>query len=121
MQLQLNVYLYNKQIEIMTLQEITKLADKIAKELNIVASYDVKMKIALRAAQEIAKAEGNITANCHIEICENHINISDGHDSLSNKEGYIQGFFLGSVMKFKETQGEKFTRLALEKFRNNAA
>jgi len=105
----------------MKLKNIMTLAHKIAKELNLVGSYTVKMKIALKTAHEIAKAKGRLTATTHVEICDNHTNISDSYNALANKKGFFQGFFLGNVMDFEETQGQKFTRLALENFRNNAA
>ncbi len=105
--------------------EIFTLAHKTAKELTIEASYAFKLSFALRFAHKAAKLEPKLDAATVVTFWSNQeIHISSGVCSIDNVAKTSSGLVevetinVSSVIHFSETESQKFTRLAIEKYNN---
>lgn len=111
----------------MTNSEIFKAAHKIAGTLRIEGSYAVRLNFGLVLAHKLNKLGSKIESNAHITFWSNfEVKISDSLNAISNNKMKAKGLtlidsmFSDSIIYYKETESQKFTRLAVVKF-NNAA
>ena len=104
-----------------TKSEIFKLAHKIAKQLKMQGNYSVKFAFGLKAAYQIAKLYNKIDSETTIEFHTNgDAKLYSGVNSFG-WETRIESMFLSSIMTFGETESQRFTRLAVEKYNKSKA
>ena len=112
----------------MTNSQLFTAAHKLAKNIEIESKYSVKLSIALKVMHKINKIESKIDIATTVTVWDNlEVSITSGVCSINNVKMREQGLNILSFnnatdfMTCEETESERFTRLAVERFVNTKA
>lgn len=106
----------------MAKSEIFTLAHKLAKQINLTGSYSIRLSMALKAAYRIAELGDKMNKATHVQFyMDGTFSLSSGTTAFHGWETLINGFFLDSVIDFQETESQRFTRLAIERYNKSKA